>query len=184
MIDLPPGPFDIIYADPPWSYSGDGLWDPSKVGGKRVPVHSSAVRNYETMHVRDIAAMPVGDIAADDSLLFIWVTSPCLPEGLAVLSAWGFKYATVAFVWDKERINPGYYTLSQCELCLVAKRGRIPRPRGARNIRQLHHEKRTIHSRKPDEIAHRIEQMFPEQRKIELFARRPRDGWAVWGNEV
>ena len=79
-------------------------------------------------------------------------------------------------------MNPGFYTMSQCELCLVFRRGRIPTPRGARNERQLVRAERGPHSAKPEEVRRRIERMFPEQRKIELFARREvpggrRGGW-------
>jgi N6-adenosine-specific RNA methylase IME4 len=97
---------------------------------------------------------------------------------------WGFEWATVAFVWDKKKTNPGYYTLSQCELCLVGKRGRIPVPRGSRKVRQLVSEKRTGHSAKPVEVARRITQMFPKQQKIELFATRTLLGWDSWGHGV
>ena len=85
------------------------------------------------------------------------------------------------FVWDKQRVNPGFYTLSQCELCLVFKHGRIPAPRGARNVRQLVSEKRSAHSQKPDEVRRRIEAMFPYARRIELFARERAEGWTPWG---
>ena len=133
---------------------------------------------------RDIFALPLRDIAADDCLLFLWATGPNLDAAFGAIESWGFKHATIAFVWEKQRVNVGHYTMSSTELCLVAKRGRIPKPRGARNVRQFLSQKAAGHSEKPDEIAQRIEQMFPEQRKIELFARRPRPGWTVWGNEV
>ena len=123
-------------------------------------------------------------MGADDALLFLWSSSPHLPQALDLLSAWGFAYATVAFVWDKQRANPGYYTLSQCELCVVGKRGRIPQPRGARNVRQFLSEMRGEHSAKPAEVRRRIEAMFPTQRKLELFARTAAEGWDCWGNEV
>ena len=74
--------------------------------------------------------------------------------------------------------------MSQCEICLVGKKGKIPSPRGARNIRQFLSERRSKHSKKPDEIRDRITAMFPEQSKIELFARQYADGWDCWGNEV
>ena len=74
--------------------------------------------------------------------------------------------------------------MSQCELCLVFKRGKIPQPRGARNIRQLVQMKRTRHSEKPDVVRKRIEEMFPHQCKIELFARKQTQGWDAWGLEV
>ena len=175
------GTFGIIYADPPWFYR-EKVFEPG-AGTKKG--HSAAEFNYSTMLTMDICNLPVKQIADKDCLLFLWVTSPNLPEGFEVLTSWGFKYATVAYIWDKQRVNPGYYTMSQCEMVLVAKRGKIPRPRGARNIRQLLSEKASGHSRKPEEIRHRIEAMFPEQRKIELFARgKPAPGWVAWGEEV
>ena len=96
----------------------------------------------------------------------------------------GFSWATVAFVWNKLRTNPGFYTLSQCELCLVFKRGRIPQPRGARNVRQYLEAERGVHSAKPDEVRVRIAEMFPDQSKIELFARTHHPGWHAWGLEA
>ena len=74
--------------------------------------------------------------------------------------------------------------MSQCEICLIGKKGKIPQPRGARNIRQLVNWPREKHSKKPDEVRKRIEQMFPTQKKIELFARNKNEGWDVWGNEL
>ena len=171
------GTFDIIYADPPWFY------DNHQFMGDRIT--SSASRHYATMTSAELRNLPVESIAADDCLMFIWSTPPTMDVALDVIKAWGFRYVTIAFVWDKQRVNPGYYTMSQCEIVIVAKRGRIPRPRGARNIRQLVSEKATKHSRKPEEVRRRIEAMFPEQRKIELFARGvPAPGWTAWGEEV
>ena len=120
----------------------------------------------------------------EDCLLFMWATSPHLDQAIELLKAWGFSWATVGFVWDKQKVNPGFYTMSQVELCLIGKRGKIPKPRGARNIRQLVSEMRGKHSAKPAEVRKRIEEMFPEQNKIELFAREAPEGWDVHGNEV
>ena len=114
----------------------------------------------------------------------MWATSPHLDQAIELGKAWGFKWATVAFVWDKQRSNPGFYTLSECELCLVFKKGRIPQPRGLRNIRQLVSVKRTNHSTKPEEVRENIESMFPKQKKIELFARTRIKGWDAWGLEI
>ena len=122
--------------------------------------------------------------AADNSLLFMWTSSPHLDQAIDLGKGWGFKYATVAFIWDKVRVNPGFYTMSQCELCLVFKRGKIPTPRGARNVRQFVSEMRREHSRKPDQVRHSIEKMFPTQSKLEMFARTQTPGWAVWGNQT
>lgn len=185
---LPAAKFDIIYADPPWDYKGQ-----LQHAGPGSGDSGGAARHYPTVTLGNLKALPVQNIARQDCLLFMWATSPHLDQAIDLGQAWGFNWATVAFVWDKVRVNPGFYTMSQCELCLVFKRGRIPRPRGARDVRQLLREKRREHSRKPDEVRQRIEAMFPESFKIELFAR-PMDvglwgdptpkGWHMWGLDV
>ena len=176
---LPVATFDIIYADPPWDYRGQ-----LQHAGVGNGDSGGAIRHYPTVPLRRLADLPVSDIAAQDSLLFLWATNPHLDQAILLGNAWGFKWATVAFVWDKCKVNPGYYTMSQCELCLVFKRGKIPQPRGARNVRQLVRESRQEHSRKPDEVRRRISEMFPEQAKIELFARQRSPGWQAWGLEI
>ena len=103
---------------------------------------------------------------------------------IEVGKSWGFDYKTVAFVWDKQLPVYRNYTMSQCELCLVFKSGRIPSPRGKRNIKQFLSCRRGRHSDKPDQIRHGIMEMFPEQSKIELFARQRFPGWDCWGNEI
>ena len=144
-----------------------------------------AVRHYPTVTLGRLKTLEVSRIAAPNSLLFLWSTSPHLDQAIELGKAWGFAWATVAFVWDKLRVNPGFYTMSQCELCLVFKRGRIPGPRGARNMRQLVAAERGAHSQKPDEVRRRIEAMFPALRKLELFARgRGAPGWPAWGLEA
>lgn len=172
--------YSIIYADPPWNYEGQ-----LQHGGSGKGTTGGASAHYPTITVKEMSTWEIGKrLAAPDCLLFMWTSSPHLDQAIELGRAWGFKYTTVAFVWNKMRTNPGYYTLSECELCLVFKRGRIPRPRGARNIRQLVNEKRGVHSRKPVEVRRRIEQMFPTQERIELFARGTPEGWDTWGNEV
>jgi N6-adenosine-specific RNA methylase IME4 len=128
--------------------------------------------------------MKVKDICNPDCLLFLWTSSPHLPQAIELMESWGFKYMTIAFVWDKQKLNPGYYTMSQIEICLVGKRGKIPTPRGTRNERQFLSEMRTAHSKKPDEIRERIHKMFPTQKKLEMFARQPSPNFDVFGNQV
>ena len=169
--------YAVIYCDPPWRYAG------RQHAGAAKPSTGGAAMHYPTMGAQELAAMPVADIASKDALIFMWATSPVLDQAVALLSAWGFTYKTVAFVWYKQRTNPGYYTMSQCELCLVGKRGKIPQPRGARNVRQFVDVKRGRHSEKPADVADRIVEMFPHHKRIELFARTQRAGWDVWGNE-
>lgn len=191
LAPFPPGPFDIIYVDPPWQYEG------TQHGGPGITDTGGAHSHYPTMTQEEMCAMPVRDIAAKDCLLFMWMVSPKLPEAIGLGLSWGFKWVTLGFVWDKVRVNPGNYTMSQVELCGVFKRGRIPSPRGERNITQLVTEKRGRHSAKPDEVRRRIDRMFPTQRKLEMFCREPQQvaldlypdpegmtGWTLWGNEV
>lgn len=187
--DLPEKKYDIIYADPPWDYGGKMQFDKSSTSvdtidlGKSIFI-SAANFKYPTVKTKDLKKIPILDIAKDDCLLFMWVTNPHLAQGIALGEAWGFEYRTVAFVWDKMMHNPGQYTMSYCELCLVFKRGRIPKPRGARNIKQLIRVPRGEHSEKPLEVLEGIQKMFPSQEKIELFARKKQKGWDVWGLDV
>lgn len=176
---LPDRRYGIVYADPPWDYRGQ-----LQHAGPGSEDTGGAVRHYPTVPLEELKALPVHRIAARDCLLFLWSTSPHLDQAIQLGKAWGFAWATVAFVWDKLRMNPGHYTMSQCELCLVFRRGRIPLPRGARNVRQLVREERRSHSAKPEEVRRRIEAMFPEQPRIELFARRRAPGWEAWGLEA
>lgn len=180
-------PYDVIYADPPWSYRGREQFG---FAGDVGVSTGGAVKQYETLDLETICAMGVRKLCSEDALLFLWGTGPLLLTDVPkVIDAWGFTYATVAFVWDKERTNPGYYTLSQAEFCVVAKRGKIPQPRGSRNTRQwcdypeVVTELRGKHSAKPAEVRERIARMFPDQRKLELFARERVPGWDGWGKE-
>jgi N6-adenosine-specific RNA methylase IME4 len=187
--DLPEKKYAIIYADPPWDYNGKMQFDKSsksidKINLDRNIFISSANFKYPTVKTEILKKIPVYEISEEDCLLFMWVTNPHLAQGIELGKAWGFEYRTVAFVWDKMVHNPGQYTLSYCELCLVFKRGRIPKPRGARNITQLVREPRGEHSEKPNEVQKRIEAMFPTQKKIELFARKKPINWDVWGLDV
>ena len=186
---LPNEKFSIIYADPPWHYNGKLQFDKSGTMAdnkdwQRDIFVSAASFKYPTLKTSELKKLKVNDIAENDSLLFLWATNPHLEQALELGKAWGFEYKTVAFVWNKMVHNPGQYTLSYCELCLLFKKGRIPRPRGARNIKQLLSVPRTKHSEKPGEVARNIEKMFPTQRKIELFARSKKDGWESWGLET
>lgn len=170
--------YGIIYADPPWEY---GQKQHNGAGGSAT---GGAESHYGTLTTAEMKKLRVLDVADPDCLLFMWATSPHLDQAVDLLKAWGFKWATVAFVWNKEKVNPGFYTMSQCELVLLGKRGKIPQPRGFRNVRQYVRSPRREHSVKPPEVRRRIELMFPEQRKLELFARHKSPGWDVWGNEV
>ena len=171
--------YDIIYADPPWDYKGQ-----KQHKGKGKGNSGGAMGHFSTLKLPHLKTLPVDEISSDNSLLFMWITSPHLDQGIDLLKSWGFEWATVAFVWNKVRVNPGFYTMSQCELCVVGKKGKIPNPRGARNVRQYIEEMRGSHSAKPMEVRERIEEMFPAQTKLELFARGGKLGWTSWGREA
>ena len=186
---LPEKKYDIIYADPPWDYGGKMQFDKSCIKSENKDWNkdifiSAANFKYPTVKTEELKRIPIPDICSDNCLLFLWSTNPHLAQAIELGKAWGFEYKTVAFVWDKMSHNPGQYTLSNCELCLLFKKGKIPKPRGARNIQQLVHSPRREHSRKPDEIRDNIVKMFPTQSRIELFARQKFEGWDSWGLEV
>jgi N6-adenosine-specific RNA methylase IME4 len=164
--------YPIIYADPPWRYE-----NPPMGGGNR-----SIENHYPTMTLEEICAMPVGDLATEDAMLYMWATAPKLAECMKVIEAWGFEYRT-NLVWDKEVIGMGYHARNQHEILLVAKRGSIPPPAAGTQPSSVHRERRGEHSAKPDFYYEMIEAAYPSLPKIELFCRSPREGWAVWGNQ-
>jgi N6-adenosine-specific RNA methylase IME4 len=172
--------YQIIYADPPWDYKGQ--LQHTGQGGKD---SGGATKHYGCMKLADLKKLDVPSLCDEDCLMFMWATSPHLDQAIELLKAWGFSWATVGFVWDKQKVNPGFYTMSQVELCLIGKRGKIPKPRGARNIRQMVSVMRgnTVPNHRGSKK--RIEEMFPEQNKIELFARdEVQKAGTCHGNEV
>ena len=181
--------YQVIYADPPWDYGGKMQYDKTTIKGENIGFEkkiflSSAGFKYPTLKLKQLKTLDVKSIADDDCILFMWTTGPQLANSVELGEAWGFEYKTVAFVWDKMIHNPGRYTLSQTEFVLVFKKGKIPQPRGARNVRQMVAVPRGKHSEKPIEVIKGITKMFPQQDKIELFARNNFVGWDNWGLEV
>jgi N6-adenosine-specific RNA methylase IME4 len=139
------------------------------------------------MALEEICALPVADIAGDDSILFLWATSPKVGEALQVLEAWEFTYKT-CLVWVKDKIGMGYWFRQQHEQLLLGTRGSPPTPETENRMSSVIDARRSKkHSEKPIAFYELIESMYPEYRereKIELFQRIPREGWAGWGNEV
>jgi N6-adenosine-specific RNA methylase IME4 len=171
--------YNLLYGDPPWAYS---VWSKKGVG-------RCAENHYPTMSNEDICALPIVDIAAKDSVLFLWSTYPNLPAAFDVVKAWGFKYKTVAFTWVKTcRKSPGYFvslghwTRANPEVCLLATKGNPHRI--SKSVRQLIVSPVRQHSQKPDEARERIVELMGDLPRIELFAREKAEGWASWGNEV
>jgi N6-adenosine-specific RNA methylase IME4 len=163
--------YGVIYADPPWTfatYSERGL-------------DRAAENHYPTMSLAAIKALPVP--AADDAVLFLWATVPMLPQAIEVMQAWGFTYKS-GLVWIKPHIGLGFWTRNRVEHLLIGTRGNVPAPAPGTQPSQVIEAPRVRHSEKPEAVAAIIEQLFPNTPKIELFARRVRVGWDVWGNEV
>lgn len=180
--------YTVIYADPPWSYQDKAL----DRGG--------AERHYRTMATADICRLPVSQLAANDSLLFMWGCWPKLFDAEKVIDAWGFTFKTVAFVWVKS--NPseavdqaafwpseklglfwgmGSWTRANTEFCLLATKGKPKRSSAA--VHQVIHAPVGRHSAKPDEARRRIVQLAGDVPRLELFARNVASGWDGWGNE-
>jgi N6-adenosine-specific RNA methylase IME4 len=141
------------------------------------------------MHTTDICNLPVKDIADDNCILFLWATFPKLHDAFEVITAWGFTYKTVGFVWVKQnRKSDGLYwgmgmwTRSNAEICLIATKGRPERiDCGVHQVIISHVEE---HSKKPDETRTRILQLIGDLPRVELFARQTPPDWDVWGNQV
>lgn len=163
--------YPVIYCDPPWRYEA------SVSNTRKIENH------YPTMSIDEICSMSVEDLATPDAVLFMWATNPKLREALAAISAWGFTYKT-NMCWDKGKIGMGYYARQQHELLLIATRGTPPVPEPKNRPSSIIRVDRGEHSKKPDEAYTIIEKMYPEYKKIELFSRNRREGWAAWGNQA
>ena len=159
--------YQVVLADPPWEFGNTGL-------------SGAASSHYPTMPVEEIEALPVGDCVTKDSVLFLWASNALLPEGLRVLSAWGFTYRS-KMTWVKDRIGTGFWTRSQDEPILIGARGSMTPKKVFPSVFSA---KKGRHSEKPGELHDRIDAMYPGCSYVELFARKPRNKrWAVWGNE-
>lgn len=187
MLMLPQKRYSVIYADPPWSYGDKGFGKRPSDGTVKGSFAPEAGR-YNTMSLNEIKSLPVNRLALPDAALLLWATSPLLPEALETMAAWGFKFKTVAFCWSKitntgkEVANLGQWTMGNIELCLLGTKGSPKRL--DRTVRQLVTAERTEHSRKPEEVRRRIEKVFGDVPRIELFARVAVLGWDAWGNEA
>jgi len=180
QIPFPNKKYQIIYADPPWSYRDKAI----SVSGNR-----GAGCKYQTQDKDWIDNLPVSEIADTDCLLFLWVTMPKLNECWDLIRKWGFEYKTVAFTWVKKNKKSdswfwgmGRWTRSNAELCLLATKGSPKRiDAGVHSVIDTPIQK---HSQKPQEARDRIIELVGDLPRIELFARDKIDGWDAWGNEV
>lgn len=118
----------------------------------------------------------------DDAVLFLWVTSPLLEESFDVVKAWGFEYKT-SMVWDKVAHNVGHYVSVRHEFLLICTKGSYT-PEVKKLHDSVYEEERTGHSKKPEYFRELIDEIYPNAKRIEMFAREQHDGWDVWGNEA
>lgn len=182
--------YDIIYADPPWTF---------KTYSQKGKEKKSAELHYDCMTLEDIHNLDIQSISKDDCVLFLWVTSPMLEQGLKTIKQWGFTYKTIGFNWFKKNKianswfwGLGYWTRQNTELCLIATKGNPVRV--DKSVHQVvdweYFDTEPIatkireHSRKPDEVRERIVELCGDIPRIELFARNKFNGWDSWGNEV
>ena len=171
--------YKLILADPPWQY--------------RNSQNGAAAGHYNLMSTQEICDLPVNELAADDSILLLWSTNPCLPDALKVMDAWGFSYKT-KLVWIKvcdnqdgiplDKVKPtygtGFWVRGNTEDVLIGIKGKPPAPRS------LHLglvSNRFWHSRKPESVHHYAESIT-EGPYLEMFARSRRPNWDCWGDEI
>lgn len=172
---LPKLESQVIYADPPWAFSNSGF-------------DQSAASIYPTMTTKEICEFTdkngkaIRKLAAEKrSVLFLWVPAALIPEGLAVVKAWGFTYKT-QLVWKKDKApGMGWWVNSKHELLFIASKGEELHP--AIKYDSVFEAPVTKHSKKPEKVYEMIEAMYSGP-YIELFARNKRDGWTPWGNET
>lgn len=171
---LPQKRYGVIYADPEWRF---------ETYSRETGMDRAADNHYPTSATDAICARPVGDIAADDCVLFLWATVPMLPDALRVMAAWGFEYKSHA-AWVKDRPGTGYWFRNRHELLLVGTKGKLPAPAQGTQLDSVFAAPIGRHSEKPDAAYEMIERYFPNLPKVELNARRARSGWDSWGNEA
>lgn len=197
--------YNLIYIDPPWKYNSRANHKTRFRGG--------AEGHYPLMTMPEIAALPIPQLAAKDAALLMWCTFPYLADQIKLFDHWGFRFRTMLLTWiklnpkgwDQPKDDPtyrpgkeyvlyrdglfhsvffgvGYYAKSNPEVCLLGMRGQVPTVSNA--VSSVIHAPRREHSRKPDEAYDRIEGVFGQLPRIELFARHSAPGWAVAGNGI
>ncbi len=176
--------YDVIYADPPWNYPQQ------RPGGM-----NNAADHYDVMSLEDIAALPEWKLLNKPGVVFMWTTSPMLEESMELSKMLGLHYRGIEFVWVKTKkdgspmgaagVRPSIVKpLTELVLGFSNKRTGRPLPLSSESVVQTVFAPKREHSRKPDEVAERIESLYPSASKLEMFARTTRPGWDVFGNEV
>lgn len=172
--------YDVIYADPPWSYAQAG--------------NGAAKNHYHTMTTDDICKLPIREICTDTAILAMWATFPNIDQALKVIEAWGFEYKTALFVWVKKNKKDttsnfwglGAYTRANAEVCLlgISKKTKAKQQVKNHGVHQIIESPIERHSKKPGVARDKIVELLGDVDRIELFARDTADGWDCWGDEV
>jgi len=167
-VPLPTNQYAVGLCDCPWRYDF-------------VATQNRAIENqYPTLPVEELCELPIKEVFPENAVLFFWATAPKLQEALQVLKAWGFEYKT-HYIWDKEKIGMGHWARGRHELLLVATKGDVQTPEDSILYPSVMAEPRQGHSEKPQWAYEMIEKYYPTIKKIELFARKKRNGWDSWG---
>lgn len=164
-----PEKYSVILADPAWEYEF------SRSDNRQIE------NQYLPTSLEDMKRLKLP--AAENCVLFMWGTNPKLREAIELIKAWGFEYKTSA-CWVKDQIGMGYYFRQKHELLLVATKGNLQLPDENKRPESVFHAPRTEHSEKPDIAYEIIEKMYPDFKKLEMFARKEREGWDSWGDQV
>jgi N6-adenosine-specific RNA methylase IME4 len=164
--------YGVLSADPPWRQI---VWS------RETGLDRAADNHYPTMTLDDLAALRLP--AAKDSVLYMWAPVAQARNAMRLIEQWGFEYKSM-HVWAKPDLGTGYWVRENGELLLIATRGTVPAPAPGEQFPLVIEAPRGAPSEKPELFAAIIERLYPNVPKLEMFARKPRDGWDVWGNEV
>jgi N6-adenosine-specific RNA methylase IME4 len=164
--------YGVLYVDPPWDFL---------VYSRVTGMDRHAANHYPVMSLPALAALKLP--AAKDCVLYLWTPVAQLANALQLIEGWGFEYKS-AHGWTKPDHGTGHWVRENLELLLIATRGNIPAPAPGEQFSSAIEHPRGEPSEKPDIFAEMIERLYPNVPKLEMFARKPRDGWDVWGNEV
>lgn len=192
-IKFPNKKYQIIYADPPWSFS-DRMRGYKKINNKYQQYNPDTTvgkgKYKSVMSGEDIKKLPVKLLTDNNCVLFLWTTDAHLSLAIEVMEYWGLPYKTIGFVWNKKEKSGkqvcyyGKWTMKGTELCLLGAKGKANSLIQSHKVRQLVEAERRKHSAKPDEVRKRIVRLMGDLPRIELFAREHVQGWDVWGNEA
>jgi N6-adenosine-specific RNA methylase IME4 len=184
------GKYQVIYCDPPWWFSN------RRIGNGGASCHYPLMRDSELIALRP----SIDEIADEDCAMFMWASFARFDFAVDLLKEWGFRWVTVAFAWVKvandyvvsddyrtvikatAKCQCGHYTSSNIEPCVLGLRGSMPV--NERMIPQVAFHPVLRHSEKPQVFRDKIQRMYPEARKLEMFCRHAPEGWDTWGNEV